>query len=54
MFDTLMVPQPNEKFEFELIGADHREYRSAFRFWTLPFVKIAKLLHDRPLRQGEG
>lgn len=40
MFNTLMVPEPNEDFSFGLTPEEHPEYRSATRLWLTPFVKI--------------
>ena len=40
MFNTLMIPEPNEDFSFGLTPEEHPEYRSATRLWFTPLVRI--------------
>ncbi|MGE0224545.1 MAG: sterol desaturase family protein [Acetobacteraceae bacterium] len=53
LFGTLVVPKPNESFEFGLTHREHEEYRSVYRLHVLPLQKIARrLLRRRPARKA--
>jgi sterol desaturase/sphingolipid hydroxylase (fatty acid hydroxylase superfamily) len=54
MFNTLMIPEPNEDFAFGLTPEEHPEYRSATRLWLTPFVKIYAILARPRVDRREG
>ncbi|MBV8186243.1 MAG: sterol desaturase family protein [Alphaproteobacteria bacterium] len=53
MFGTLVVPEPNEDFEFGLTSNEHDEYQSLFRLHILPIQKIGRRLYQAFVRRPE-
>jgi sterol desaturase/sphingolipid hydroxylase (fatty acid hydroxylase superfamily) len=47
MFGTLVIPEPNESFNFGLANDEHREYRSVTAVYLLPLIKIYRLITTR-------
>lgn len=53
MFGTLVVPEPDENFQFGLTENEHEEYQSLYKLHVLPLQKIAGRLHlHRPRREA--
>jgi sterol desaturase/sphingolipid hydroxylase (fatty acid hydroxylase superfamily) len=51
---TLYVPRAHERVQFGLSGAEHEEYDSLWRLYSLPFVKASALLRGRPAPAREA
>lgn len=47
MFGTLVIPEPNESFQFGLANEEHKEYRSLLAVYLLPLRKIYRLARSR-------
>lgn len=47
MFGTLVIPEPDESFQFGLANDEHKEYRSLVAVYLLPLRKIYRLARSR-------
>ena len=47
MFGTLVIPEPDEDFEFGLTHNEHEEYQSLWRLYVVPLRKIGTMVFRR-------
>jgi sterol desaturase/sphingolipid hydroxylase (fatty acid hydroxylase superfamily) len=47
LFGTLMVPEPDEDFEFGLVNREAEDYRSFVKLHLVPLQKIYHLVHNK-------